>query len=39
VRAGLFGRILLLISTDDVAEVVAEERRILLADPPRLLSE
>jgi hypothetical protein len=39
VRAGFFGRTLLLVSTDDVAEVVAEDRRILLADPPRLLSE
>jgi Mu transposase-like protein/IstB-like ATP binding protein len=39
VRAGLFGRTLLLISVDDVAEIAAEERQILLNDPPRLLSE
>jgi hypothetical protein len=39
VRAGFFGRTLLLISTDDVDKVVAEERRILLTDPPRLLPE
>jgi hypothetical protein len=35
----LFGRTLLLISVDDVAEIAAEERQILLNDPPRLLSE
>jgi len=39
VRAGLFGRTLLLISVDEVAEITAEERRIVLNDPPRLLSE
>jgi hypothetical protein len=39
VRAGLFGRTLLLISVDEVAEIAAEERRIVLNDPPRLLSE
>jgi hypothetical protein len=38
-RAGLFGRTLLLISVDEVAEIAAEERRIVLNDPPRLLSE
>ena len=37
VRAGLFGRTVLLISVDDVAEIAPEERRILLNDPPRLL--
>jgi transcription elongation factor Elf1 len=35
VRAGLLGRTLLLISVDDVAEIAAEERRIVLHDPPR----
>ena len=39
VRAGLFGRTLLLISADEVAEIAAEKRRIVLNDPPRLLSE
>jgi hypothetical protein len=39
VRAGLFGRTLLLISVDEVAEIAAAERRIVLSDPPRLLSE
>jgi len=38
VRAGLFGRTLLLISVDEVAEIAAEERRIILNDPPRLIS-
>ena len=38
VRAGLFGRTLL-ISVDEVAEIAAEERRIIVNDPPRLLSE
>ena len=38
VRAGVFGRKLLLISADEVAEIVAEERRIVLNDLPRLLS-
>jgi len=28
-----------LISVDEVAEIAAEERRIVLNDPPRLLSE
>jgi hypothetical protein len=36
-RAGLFGRTLLLISVDNVAEIAAEERRIVVNDPPRLL--
>ena len=38
VRAGLFGRTLLLISVDEVAEIAAEERRVVTDDPPRLLS-
>jgi hypothetical protein len=38
VRAGLFGRTRLLISVEEVAEVDAEERRIVLNDPPQLLS-
>jgi hypothetical protein len=38
-RAGLFGRTLLLISVDEVAEIAAEERRIVLNDQPRLLSD
>jgi len=37
VRAGLFGRTRLLISVAEVVEVVAEERRLVLNDPPRLL--
>jgi hypothetical protein len=37
VRAGLFGRTRLLISVAEVVEIVAEERRIVLNDPPRLL--
>jgi hypothetical protein len=36
-RAGLFGRTLLLINVDEVAEIAPEERRIVLSDPPRLL--
>jgi hypothetical protein len=42
VRAGLFGRtLLLLISVDEVTEMAAEERRIVLKRPPspRLLSD
>jgi hypothetical protein len=39
VRAGFLGRTLLLVSVDDVAEIVATERRIVLADPARLLSD
>ena len=35
VRAGLFGRTLLLISVDDVAEIAAQERRIVLNNLPR----
>ena len=37
-RAGLFGRTLLLVSVDEVAEIAAEERRVVTDDPPRLLS-
>lgn len=37
VRTGWFGRTLLVISVDDVAEIAAEERRIILQDPARLL--
>ena len=35
VRAGLFGRTLLLISVDDVSEIAAAEGRIVLNDPPK----
>ena len=38
VRAGLFGRTRLLISVEEVAEIAAEDRRIILNDPPELLS-
>jgi len=38
VRAGFLGRTLLLLSVDDVAALVPKERRIVLTDPPRLLS-
>jgi hypothetical protein len=38
VRAGLLARTLLLISVEDIDEIAAEERRIVLNDPPRLLS-
>jgi hypothetical protein len=38
VRAGLFGRTRLLISVEEVAEVDAEERRLVLNDPPQLLA-
>jgi hypothetical protein len=37
VRAGLFGRTRLLISVEEVAEITAEERRIVLNDSPGLL--
>jgi hypothetical protein len=37
VRAGLLRRTLLLISVDDIAEIVPEQRRVVLVDPPRLL--
>ena len=38
VRAGLFGRTRLLISVHDITDIDPEQRRIALADPPRLLS-
>jgi hypothetical protein len=34
VRAGLLGRRLLLISVDDVAEIIPREMRIVLRAPP-----
>ena len=37
IRAGLLGRTLLLISVDDIAEIVPKQRRVVLTDPPRLL--
>lgn len=39
VRAGLFGRTLLLISVKDVAEVEPEQSRIVVRDPPVLAPE
>jgi hypothetical protein len=38
VRAGFLGRTLLLVSVDDVATIASEDRRIVLHDPPRLIS-
>jgi hypothetical protein len=38
VRAGLFGRTVLLISAQDVEQVLPEKHRLLLADPPRPVS-
>jgi hypothetical protein len=38
VRAGFFGRTLLLVSVDDVATIASDERRIVLHDPPGLIS-
>jgi hypothetical protein len=37
VRAGLFGRTRLLISVADIADIDPDQRRVALADPPRLL--
>jgi hypothetical protein len=37
VRAGRFGRTLLLVSVESVERVLPEERRIVVTDPPRLL--
>ncbi len=37
VRAGLLGRTRLLINVDELVEIAAQQRRILLNDPPRLL--
>jgi len=39
VRAGLFGRTVLLLNVHDISEVIPEERRLVLNDPPRPLSE
>ena len=39
VRAGRFSRRVLLISVREVERVVPEERRIVVADPPTLISE
>src|SRR5881394_236826 len=39
VRAGRFGRRLLLVSVEGVARIVPEERRVLLTESPRLLPE
>jgi len=33
VRAGIFGRKVLLISVDDIAEIAPESRRVILRDP------
>ena len=38
VRAGLFSRTLLVIRVDDVDEITAEQRRIVLSDSAQLLS-
>ena len=38
VRAGFLGRTLLLLSVDDIAALTPKERRIVVNDPPRLLS-
>jgi hypothetical protein len=38
VRAGLLGRTLLLLSVEDVIEILPEQRRVLVKDPPRLLA-
>jgi hypothetical protein len=37
VRAGLFGRTRLLLSVVDIVDIDPEQRRMALADPPRLL--
>jgi hypothetical protein len=39
VRAGLFGRTHLLIGVDDIIETQPEQRRLLLADPPKPLPD
>ena len=39
VRASRFGRRLLLVSVEDVDRVDPDQRRVVLTDPPRLLSE
>ena len=38
VRAGFSGRTLLLVSVDEVATIASDERRIVLNDPPGLIS-
>jgi hypothetical protein len=38
VRAGLFGRTVLLIGVQDIERILPEKRRLLLGDPPRPLS-
>jgi hypothetical protein len=38
-RTGRFGRKLLLVSIEDGDRVDPDERRLILTDPPRLLSE
>jgi hypothetical protein len=38
VRAGLFGRTVLLISVNDIAEILPKERLVMLPGPPRPLS-
>ena len=39
VRAGFLGRRLLLISVKEITQIVSEEQRIVLNDPPQLLSD
>jgi hypothetical protein len=39
VRAGRVGRRLLLISVNEVEQVLPDERRIVVVDPPTLLTE
>jgi hypothetical protein len=39
VRAGRFGRRLLLISVNEVVRVLPEQRRVVVKDPPTLLGE
>jgi hypothetical protein len=39
VRAGRFGRRLLLVGVEEVERIDPAERRVVLIDPPRLLSE
>jgi hypothetical protein len=38
VRAGLLGRTILLISVQDIDQVLPDKRRLLLTDPPRPLT-
>ena len=39
IRVGLFGRTHLLVSVDDIDQIHPEQRRLILTDPPRPLSE